>query len=144
MSSSPICHASDEMLDQDCEAKEEKISSAAEACTTQGTTLDDKGNEAAVREPPKKYYDIDEIWAERASPDDELTRYTLVLHMGKQVLVAHMIVDPLLDISTKEIEYMKKEGFVLESTSTVLRKDLQKRDIDLLRKSQWINPDDLS
>jgi hypothetical protein len=132
------------MLDQDCEAKEEKISSTAEACTTQGTTLDDKGNEADVREPPKKYYDIDEIWAERASPDDELTRYTLALHMGKQVLVAHMIVDPLLDITTKEIEYMKKEGFVEQKRSSVLRKELLDEDIRLLRKSQWINPDDLS
>lgn len=138
------------MLGQDCETTEEKLPPMDRVGTTLGTTFDDKGSEAASAsestpvEPPKKYYDIDEIWAERASPDDELTRYTMALHMGKQVLVAHMIVDPLLDITTKEIEYMKKEGFVLESTSTVLRKDLQKRDIDLLRKSQWINPDDLS
>jgi hypothetical protein len=169
MSSSPICQTTDEMLGQDCEATEEKQAPAAETCTTvdgegttlngegttvdgEGTTLDGEGKDTtaasestpAVREPPKKYYDIDDIWAEKAGPDDELTRYTLALQMGPQVLVAHMIVDPLLDITTKEIEYMKHQGFVLESTSTVSRKDLQKRDIDLLRKSQWINPDDLS
>jgi hypothetical protein len=168
MSSSPICQTTDEMLGQDCEATEEKQAPAAEMCTTldgegttvdgegttldgEGTTVDGEGKDTtaasesapAVREPPKKYYDIDDIWAEKAGPDDELTRYTLALQMGPRVLVAHMIVDPLLDITTKEIEYMKHQGFVLERSSSVLRKDLHERDIVLLRKSQWINPEEL-
>ena len=161
MSSSPICQTTDEMLGQDCEATEEKQAPAADTCTTldgegttvdgEGTTLDGEGKDTtaasesapAVREPPKKYYDIDDIWAEKAGPDDELTRYTLALQMGPRVLVAHMIVDPLLDITTKEIEYMKHQGFVLERSSSVLRKDLHERDIVLLRKSQWINPEEL-
>lgn len=147
MSSSPICQTTDEMLGQDCEATEEKQAPAAETCTT----LDGEGKDTtaasestpAVREPPKKYYDIDDIWAEKAGPDDELTRYTLALQMGPQVLVAHMIVDPLLDITTKEIEYMKHQGFVEQKKNIVMRKDLLEEDIRLLRKSQWINPEEL-
>lgn len=117
----------------------------------EGTTLDGEGKDTtaasesapAVREPPKKYYDIDDIWAEKAGPDDELTRYTLALQMGPRVLVAHMIVDPLLDITTKEIEYMKHQGFVEQKKNIVMRKDLLEEDIRLLRKSQWINPEEL-
>lgn len=137
------------MLGQDCETTEEKLPPIDKVDTTLGTTFDDKGSEAASAsestpvEPPKKYYDIDEIWAERASPNDELTRYTLSLRINDKILVAHMIVDPLVDITAQEIDYMIGQGFILESTSTVLRENLNENDTKLLRNSQYMNPDNL-
>lgn len=91
----------------------------------------------------EKYYDVDEIWNEKANPDDELTKYELALKMGERILIAHMIVDPLLEITSQQIKYMLREGFVEQKRTTVLRKNIDDEDIRLLRKSQFIDPEKL-
>ena len=166
MSSSPICQTTDEMLGQDCEATEEKQAPAAETCTTldgegttvdgegttlngEGTTLDGEGkdttaaSESAAAYTIKKFFDIDEIWAEKAGPDDELARYTLSMSVNGHTLLAHMITDPLIESTTLAVEYMKREGFEETKRETVLRKNIDDKDVKLLRKSQFTDPDQL-
>ena len=92
---------------------------------------------------PVKYYDVDEIWNESAKPDDILVRYVLALKWQDKVLVAHMIEDPLLEITKKEVKWMQTQGFVLQKTENVKRCELNDKDISLLRKSQFINPTEL-
>ena len=94
-----------------------------------------------------KYYDIDTIWNEKASPDDELIKYVLTRDVNfnerKFTVLAHMIVDPLLDITIEQIKYMLSNGYTEKTRNIVLRKNVEKKDLKLLRDTQFINPDGL-
>ena len=94
-----------------------------------------------------KYYDIDTIWNEKASPDDELIKYVLTRDVNfnerKLTVLAHMIVDPLLDITIEQIKYMLSNGYTEKTRNIVLRKNVEKKDLKLLRDTQFINPDGL-
>ena len=100
-----------------------------------------KEKEKAPVYTPVKYYDIDEVWTKSASPDDIIEKFTLCLKMGERILAAHMIVDPLLEITKRQITYMLSEGFVIEKKTTIKRSELAEEDERLLRKSQYTNPE---
>jgi len=89
----------------------------------------------------KKYYDIHEIWDKNAKPDDILTRFKLELQYSGTKLIAHMIVDPVLPITRREVVFMLSEGFVELNQENVKRSKLNEKDKNLLIKSQFIDPE---
>jgi len=101
----------------------------------------DVSDNAKKASSSKKYYGLDEIWEQHAKPDDILIRYDLGLKFTGKTLVAHMIVDPILDITRREVEFMLSEGFTELKQEHVKRSDINGKDKDLLIKSQFIDPE---
>lgn len=89
----------------------------------------------------KKHYDLYEVWEQTAKPDDILTRFKLELQYSGTKLIAHMIVDPVLPITRREVVFMLSEGFVELNQENVKRSKLNEKDKDLLIKSQFIDPE---
>ena len=107
-------------------------------------TVEKHEKEEQIVKEVKKYFDMEQIWNEFASPEDIITKSTLALKYEDKILLAHVFSDPVIEVTTKQVDWMvNTQGFVLQKTVEIKRSELQKRDIELLKKVQWLDPESL-
>lgn len=129
------CDTSDNSLDEAC-------TTFSEACTTFPDEC--KENESHHEtEGPKKYVDIHAIWEKDASPNDILQQVSLKMMIRDNELIAHIFVDPLLEITAIQKDFFISEGFTVIKEEPIQRHKLTQSDIDMLLKCEWLDPKSL-
>ena len=104
------------------------------------------GIEENVSGSSKKYFDIDTLWLNKATPEDEIKKYNLITKIKGKYVKAFVLEDPVIPITKLHLQYLIKLGFVTyktsnkKSVSIILRKNLEKKHIYMLRQTQYIDP----
>ena len=104
------------------------------------------GIEENVSGSSKKYFNIDTLWLNKATPEDEIKKYNLIKKIKGKYVKAFVLEDPVIPITKLHLQYLIKLGFVTyktsnkKSVSIILRKNLEKKHIYMLRQTQYIDP----